>query len=172
MVVGVLGSSRSTTGPFGSGRGGATGRPQARYSPCGPAPHSASRRVTPRSQPRMRLGAPSGSAADGLGAAEGGCGRAAGAGGTDRSATGRWAGPRGAIGRSAVDCSGGRRYAAERRDRGRCPATIPSARSRTSIRPARVSSGARRGVRSDGTLDEAAPAIAARSPVMPTSCKS
>ncbi|WP_209305223.1 hypothetical protein, partial [Blastococcus sp. CT_GayMR20] len=54
-IVGVLGISRSTTGGSTSraavGRAGGTGRgrPQARYSPWEPEPHSASRRTSPRS---------------------------------------------------------------------------------------------------------------------------
>src|SRR4051812_5422137 len=57
-IVGVLGSSRSTTGPStargaGAGRrGGRAGDHDARCSPSTPAPHSASRRVTAPSEAR------------------------------------------------------------------------------------------------------------------------
>ncbi len=48
-TVGVLGSSRRTTGgSAGRDAGSGAGRPQDRYSPRGPAPHSAIRRVSAR----------------------------------------------------------------------------------------------------------------------------
>jgi len=163
-IVGVLGSSRSTTGgstSAGTGRAGGTGRlpPQARYSPCVPAPQRASRRSSPRSlggrrsfgaagrQARNSPFVPAphsaarrdseGRAATGAGA---GARRAAG-GATNGTGAGRAIGAgrteRSGTARTAPERDPGGREAAGRRPGEREPGT-PSTRSRTSIRPARL----------------------------------
>jgi hypothetical protein len=165
-IVGVLGSSRSTTGgstSAGAGRAGSAVRaprpaPQARYSPCEPEPQSASRRIRSRStggrrclgaagrqarnspstpapqsaarrdsDGRSSAGAGAGAGAGRAGGAEtngAGAGRAMGAGCTERSGTVRMAPERDPAGRWAPGRRPGMR--------------LPSTRSRTSIRPARL----------------------------------
>jgi hypothetical protein len=120
---------RDGGGAADAGAGPGRGVPQARYAPAEPEPHSAARRTRPRSPPDGGAVEP----ATGATATAGGVRSVARSTGTGR-ARGRRAGcPRGPGTRRAAVCRGrGRRNAAEE-----------SARSRTSIRPARVARGSR-----------------------------
>src|SRR4051812_43243164 len=159
-MVGVLGSSRSTTGASASGRGsGRAGPPQARYLPPGPDPQSDSRRTTDRTRADRRAAGAATGAADGRATRQARCsprgplphnaarrsrpesprtGARSGSGST-------WARGEGvgrASGAGCTERSGRVRpapaWAEVRRDCGRRPAAPPSARSRTSISPARL----------------------------------
>jgi hypothetical protein len=121
---------RSTAASSGRERRGCTGAgDQARCSPRGPAPQSAARRVSPRSSPTGAAGdvttGAAGAACAGSAGAGAGAGRAIGAGRTERSGTVRMLPDREPAGRCAV---------ARRREP---EGAGPSARSRTSMRPAR-----------------------------------
>ncbi len=149
-MVGVLGISRSTTGGLACCAVRRTaGRPQARYSPASPAPQSANRRTRPRRGARAtgahrqaryspsgpapqsairRIRDPTGPTGSAMGA-----GRTGTAGRTDPFVSGREAGAIG-IGRSGRARTDPARAAVVRWGRRTGP---PSARSSTSIRPAR-----------------------------------